>query len=265
MTDLRALHDAFEELERRADAATARTSLDTPPRTRAAASRSGVRLAPIALAAAVVAGVATGAVLLVPNNDPVTQAAPPGTSSTAPPVTTVPAPPPPAHETPELLAERLRAVLGDLATFVVTETGPGASRWTLPEGPPTGAPSNLDPKPTTEIGSSIGGTLTAAGVTGGFDLLMYPGTAGEKAQCALPDEPSCTMRELPDGSSLATNQYALETAGQTNEVKLTRPDGLVFVMHVSNRKSPKGQGPVLGPHPPLTVEQLVQIATSERW
>lgn len=261
MTDLRALHEAFEELERRADAATARTSLDLPPRTRAASSR----LAPIALAAAVVAGVATGAVLLVPNNDPVTQAAPPGTSSTAPPVTTTSTPPPPAHESPEVLAERFRAVLGDLATFVVTETGPGASVWTLPEGPPTGAPTNLDPKPTTQIGSSIGGTLTSAGVTGGFDLLMYPGNAGDQAQCALPDEPSCTMRQLPDGSTLATNQVGLESSGLTNEVKLTRPDGLVFVMHVSNRESPKGRGPVLGPHPPLTVEQLVEIATSDRW
>ncbi|ROP35135.1 hypothetical protein [Saccharothrix texasensis] len=263
MTDLRALHDAFEELERRADAATAHMALDTSPRTRGTASRSGVRLAPVALAAAVVAGVATGAVLLVPDNGPVTQVAQPSTSSTAPPVTTTSAPPP-AHETPEVLAERFRAVLGDLATFVVTETGPGASRWTLPDGPPTGAPSNLTPKPTTQIGSSIGGTLTAAGVTGGFDLLMYPGTAGEKAQCG-PDEPGCTLRELPDGSALATSQFALEGSGLTNEVKLTRPDGLVFIMHISNRQSPKGLGPLLGGHPPLTVEQLVQIATSDRW
>ena len=264
MTDLRALHDAFEELERRADAATARMAVDGPTRTRANAPKPGTRLVPVALAAAVVAGVATGAVLLVPNNGPVTQTAQPGASSTAPPVTTT-STPPPAHENPEVLAERFRAVLGDLATFVVTESGPGASIMTLPAGPSTGAPDDPGPKQGRDVGASIGGTLTAAGVTGGFDLLMYPGKAGEKAQCGLPDEPGCTVRDLPDGSSLATSRSALEGSGVTNEVKLIRPDGLVFGMHVSNRQSPKGMGPLLGPHPPLTVEQLVEIATSDRW
>ncbi|KOX14432.1 hypothetical protein ADK67_42225 [Saccharothrix sp. NRRL B-16348] len=266
MTDLRALNDAFEELERRADAATARMPLGLPPRTRPAASWSRTRLVPITLAAAVVAGVATGAVLLVPTNDPGSQTGLLAASSTPPPVTTTSTPPPPpAHESPEVLAERFRAVLGDLGTFVVTETGPGASVMTLPAGPLTGAPTTLDPEPTKQVGSSIVGTLTATGVTGGFDLLMYPGRAGDKAQCALPDEPSCTVRDLPDGSTLATGQFGLEGSGVTNEVKLIRPDGLVFGMHVSNRQSPKGSGPVLAGHPPLTVEQLVAIATSDRW
>ncbi|GAB2959958.1 hypothetical protein [Saccharothrix stipae] len=265
MTDLRTLHDAFDELERRADAATAGLPPGIAPGTRADASRSRTRLVPIALAAAVVAGVATGAVLLVPGDDPVTRTAQPGASSTAPPVTTTSTPPPPAHENPEVLAERFRAVLGDLATFVVTETGPGASVMTLPEGPPTGAPTDLGPKPTTQVGAAIVGTLTATGVTGGFDLLMYPGRVGDKAQCDLPEEPGCTVRDLPDGSSLATSQVALEGSGVTNQVKLIRPDGLVFGMHVSNRQSPKGSGALLGAQPPLTVEQLVRIATSDRW
>ena len=72
-------------------------------------------------------------------------------------------------------------------------------------------------------------------------------------------------RDLPDGSKLAAGQVALEGSGVTNEVKLLRPDGVVFIMHVSNRQSPKGLGPLLGAHPPLTVEQLVSIATSDRW
>ncbi|PSL57786.1 hypothetical protein B0I31_102765 [Saccharothrix carnea] len=273
MTDLRALNDAFEELERRADAATAARPFDLPHRNRAQASR----LVPMALAAAAVAGLVTGAVLLVPNNDPGTQAAQPGGSTTTAPITTTTAtPPPPAYDNPELLAERFRAVLGDLATFTVTETGPGASVMTLPDrpitttaatatAPTTTAPSTTGPQQPKTIGSSIVGTLTSAGVTGGFDLLMYPGLGRDGAWCDAPDEPSCSVRELPDGSSLATSQVALESGGVTHQISLVRPDGLVFVMHVSNRQSPKGSGPVLGTHPPLTVEQLVRIATSDRW
>ncbi|MFE9749836.1 hypothetical protein ACFYOT_33405 [Saccharothrix saharensis] len=260
MTDSRALDDAFEELERRADAVTAARPFELP---RAPASRPNARLVPIALAAAVVAGVATGAVLLVPNADPGTTTARPGASSSAPePVVTTT--PPPAHDSPEVLAERLQAVLGDLATFVVTERGPGATRMTLPASPHSASP-DVGAQPGRQVGASIGGTLTSAGVTGGFDLVVYPGTTGERVGCGAPDEPGCTVRDLPDGSTLAAGQVALEGSGVTNEVKLVRPDGLVFIMHVSNRQSPKGLGPVLGAHPPLTVEQLVAIATSDRW
>ncbi|MFJ6673841.1 hypothetical protein ACIQMJ_22260 [Actinosynnema sp. NPDC091369] len=259
MTDLRALDDAFAELERRADAVTAARPFDLP---RAPASRPAGRLVPIALAAAVVAGVATGAVLLTPNADPGPPTTQPGASTSAPePVVTTA--PPAAHDSPEALAERFQAVLGDLATFVVTERGPGATRMTLPDSP--NSPSaNAAPRQGTNVGASIGGTLTSAGVTGGFDLLLYPGTAGDQAWCAS-DEPGCTVRDLPDGSKLRTGEVALEGSGVTNEVKLVRPDGLVFIMHVSNRQSPKGLGPLLGAHPPLTVEQLVSIATSDRW
>ena len=84
MTDLRALHDAFDELERQADAVTAAKPFDLP--TRAHASRPGTRLVPIALAAAVVAAVATGAVLLVPNADPGAGTAQPAASATSAPV-----------------------------------------------------------------------------------------------------------------------------------------------------------------------------------
>ncbi|TQM78333.1 hypothetical protein FHX81_0595 [Saccharothrix saharensis] len=260
MTDLRALDDAFAELERRADAVTAARPFELP---RAPASRPAARLVPIALAAAVVAGVATGAVLLVPNADPGTSTAQPGASTSAPePVVTTT--PPLAHDSPEVLAERFQAVLGDLATFVVTERGPGATMMTLPESPDSASPDGGDQQGT-QVGASIGGTLTSAGVTGGFDLLMYPGTGGDRAWCPAPDEPGCTVRDLPDGSKLATGQVALEGSGTTNEVKLVRPDGVVFIMHVSNRRSPKGMGPLLGPHPPLTVEQLVAVATSDRW
>lgn len=256
MNDLRALHEAFEELERRADAATARAAFEPSPRRRTRAAR----LAPVAVAAAVVAGVATGAALLVPGADPAPPAGPQPAASSAPTSTT---PPPPAHQDPEVLAERFRAVLGDLATFTVTGSGPGAVVMTLP---PPGPPANPEPGSGTGVGAAIVGTLTSAGVTGGFDLLRYPGTSTDAAWCSLPEEPGCSVRELPDGSVLATGRFSLQVpGGVTNEVKLVRPDGLVFVMHVSNVANPKGTGARLGDQPPLTVDQMVAVATSDRW
>ncbi|NUT53232.1 MAG: hypothetical protein HOV94_39005 [Saccharothrix sp.] len=267
MTDLRALHDAFEELERRADAATADRPFDLPARTRA--SRPGTRLVPLAVAAAVVAGLATGAVLFLPDRDRAADTVQAAGSASTTSTPSVEPTRPPAHESPELLAERFRAVLGDLATFEVTETAPGAMVMTMPPSPPPVPPSNgvVEHSGTgTGIGSAIVGTLTASGVTGGFDLVMYPGEPGDRpGACDLPTNPSCTVQTLPDGSTLATAQVALESGGTTHEVRMVRPDGLVFIMHVSNRQSPKGSGALIGAQPPLTVDQLVAIATSDRW
>ncbi|WP_158848645.1 hypothetical protein [Saccharothrix deserti] len=266
MSDLRALTDAFAELERRADAATAGMPFELPSRARPRRAPLP-RLVPVVAAVAVVAGLATGAVLLVPDGPPATQtAAPPAASSTT--LSTVTSePPPPVPANPDELAERFRAVLGDTATFVVTETGPGAVVMTAPPAPPAVPRVTNAPQPTVAVGASITGTLTASGVTGGFDLAVYPGTAGKKAECNAPDPATmCTARDLPDGSSLATGQVPLEAAnGMTYEVKLIRPDGVVFTMHLSNQRSPKGSGEQLAPQPPLTIDQLIAIATSDRW
>jgi hypothetical protein len=91
--------------------------------------------------------------------------------------------------------------------------------------------------------------------------------SGGVAWCDNPDPASCTVRRLPDGSSLATSHTALAGApnGVTYQANLIRPDGVAILMHVSNERSPKGASEVLAPRPPLTVDQLVAIVTSDRW
>jgi len=96
MTDLQTLHDAFTELERRADA-TVPAALPQPRRAR------GFRLLPIAAMAAV-AALAAGAVWVAPGDTPVS-------GSTA--VANFPS-------TPDELAAKLKVLLGDMATFEVT-------------------------------------------------------------------------------------------------------------------------------------------------
>ena len=61
MSDLRTLHDAFAELERRADAAAAGTAPVVRP-------RRAVRLVPVAATVVAVAGLVAGAVWLVPGD-----------------------------------------------------------------------------------------------------------------------------------------------------------------------------------------------------
>jgi len=297
MTDLRALTDAFTELERRADAHTELhgrtdaahvTQLPTAP-SRPRGVRPSARLVPVAAAVAVVAGLAaTGVVLLAPGSDsggqvatpPVTGSTPVSPTSAAPQRTLGPS-------TPEDLIERFRAVLGDTATFTVTDRGPGAVIMTMPPAPsgalpspgvspaspgsaPTGSQPELPPgsasatpQPRETVGSSIVGTLTAAGVTGGFDLTVYP-TDGDGGMCVEGCAPTIV---LPDGSKLTTGQFDLEGPpnGITRQVELVRPDGLLLEMHVSNQRSPKGASELLSPHPPLTIEQMTAILTSDRW
>lgn len=260
MNDLRALNDAFGELERRADAVTAGLPPGVPPRAKS-------RLVPVAVAAVVVAGLATATALLVPNNDPATHEA--ARSTTAiPTTTTTTAAPKKAPETPEELIARFKAVLGGTATFTVTESGPGVYRMTTPPLPPN-VPRPTDvPQGTGEpAGAALVGQLTADGVTGGYDLVVYPGNdpARQPAQCDLLDTPDCTTRTLPDGSTLATDRTALEGGGVTHLARLHRADGLSITLHVSNRHNPKGMGGLTGDRPPLTVDQLVGIVTSDLW
>jgi hypothetical protein len=280
MTDLHALHDAFAELERRADAASAGMPLDLAPR-RQSQRRPVSRLVPVAVSALVVAGLAAGATRLAPGGNGGTDggtqtgASPGGAPATARPQ---PSPTPPhsvVPRDPDDLAARFRVVLGGSATFTVTETG-AAARITLPPGPdatskPTAPGAAVDRQPngsqTTHVGAAIVGTLTAGGVTGGYDLQIYPDDNPGKAQCDDPDRSHCTVSTLADGSTLAVGQERLENAanGVTYQVSLVRPDGVTFLMHVSNERSPKGASQVLAAHPPLTTDQLVAIVTSDRW
>lgn len=273
MTDLHTLNEAFTELERRADAvSTAGRPAPTSP-TRRRTPRRGATLVPVAATVAAVAGMVAVVALLVPGGESGTQvgAAPPDRTAT----TTLPVPrtselaDDAVPDDPDELAERFRAVLGETATFVVTETGAGV-RGTVPPSSATAPGTKPTSTPKTEyVGAAILGTLTSSGNSGGFDLGIYPADRGGDKSCAQrPDLSRCTDRTLPDGSTLIIGRYdELEgpAGGITYSVELLRADGVEFIMHLSNLHDPKGAGPKLAPKPPLTLAQMVEIVTSDRW
>lgn len=292
--NLQTLTEAFTELERRADTAFDVTDpLDVAEPTDAlarpvrAASRR-VRLVPASAAAVLVLGVVTGTALLArtggsaPDGGPahVGAASAPATSSSAAPVSRVP-------RTAEQLAQRLRTVLGDGATFTVTDTGTPVT-LTAPPAPSAAAaaassaaasesaaassaaagasavpPVQATTVAATPAGAAIVGTLTAAGRTGGFDLQIFQTAGGEKAAwCDGGTSPECTVRRLADGSWLAVGRHALGTGAVTYQVNLIRPDGVETLMHVSNERDPKGGSEVLATQPPLTTDQMISIVTA---
>lgn len=280
MNDLRALHDAFGELERRADAVAPGVQ-PALPRPRRAFS---MRLVPVAAAVTAVAGLAGAAVWLMPGGDGNTGAASSGTTSS----TTITVPPAPEwtgipRDADQLIAQ-FKVVLGDTATFEVTDTG-SQSHGEAPQSadteapvlqppgtgtppPPTGATSiTRAPDNGSSDGAAIVGTFTSGGVTGGFDLQIYAGTPGQADTCATyVDMDSCNTTTLPDGGTLMTGVYELQVQGGiTYHAMLTDPDGRVILMRISNMGDPKGAGGVLAAAPPLTAEQLNAIVTSDRW
>jgi hypothetical protein len=232
MTDLRALHEAFAELERRADAAEALRP-DRPQRTR-------LRLVPVVATMAAVIALVIGAALLVPGEKP---AGGIDTAATAP-----------TPGTPDELADRFREVLKQTATFTVTDRAPGAMRETSPDSPPE------------EVGAFIGGTLTASSRTGGFHLSIVP-DAGPPTCEVLVDLTTCDVSRLADGSWLLTGTMRLEDSpnGLTRMVHLVRPDGVEIDLNVSNQRSPKGNSVELAPEPPLSVAEMTEIVTSADW
>lgn len=269
MTDLRTLTDAFTELERRADAAPVHA--DTAPTTRIHPQR-GRR--PVLIAATVVAtlAVATGATLLAQSGDSGHEAAAPPASHTATGRHQHTATPAAFHipTTAKDLTARFRRVLGDTATITVTDTGSAKNVKLPPE--PSRAGSPAQPKklgtPTVENnGAAIVGMMTAHGTTGGYDMQIFRDRPGDKAWCEDPDRATCSVRRLPDGSSLAVSREPLpgSSNGVTYAANLIRADGVEFLMHVSNERDPKGASNVLAENPPLTVQQMVEILTSDRW
>ncbi|HET9140312.1 hypothetical protein [Actinophytocola sp.] len=243
MTDLRVLADAFTELERRADAATGTPHATVP------APRAAARLVPFAAAAAVVVGIAAGVGVLAPAFDSGSQTmAPPSTRATTPART----------EGPDVreLTDRFRAALGDRATFTVTESGPGLGTKIEPHDVSTGATP-----PEVRIGASIRGTLTAGGVTGGFDLTGYPMAMGGTSWTGDFEE-----HTLPDGTRVVSGEFSARgpAGGLNRYVQTYRPDGNSFILVVSNQRSPHGNTELLGPHPPLTLDQMVAVLT-DRW
>ncbi|MCT2585980.1 hypothetical protein [Actinophytocola gossypii] len=255
MSDLRTLHDAFAELERRADAAT----VGTAP---AARTHRAVRLIPVAVTVVAVAVMIAGAVWVLPGRPGTPAAGPPTTPSTS---TTHGS----APTSPDDLIARFRVVLGDTATFEVTSknTVPGAFPSKQP-GTSTG-PQPEDPDaPSSPL---IGGTLTAGGVTGSFSLMIYPTDSEPDAWCTLSRTEDCDVSTLPDGSRLATGTARPAPGAVSHLASLKRPDGTLVLMHVGNQEDPRGAaldspgGEFHAPRPPLTLDQLTALVTSDKW
>lgn len=233
MSDLRTLTDAFAELERRADAA---MSAAHPPR----APARRLRLVPVAAAVIVAACLVTGGVLLTPGDGAQTGGPPPGVSV--------------APSTSDELAVRFRAVLGDTATFEVRHTE---------------VPDELRIVPGTVttprvLGPAIVGTLTAAGVTGDFVLYVYQDDSGGSIWCSPgTQQEDCSSNRSPDGTwvGVGTRRSTESPPRITYEANVLRPDGIRMILQLSNASG----GNVLAPLPPLTLDELVAIGTSNRW
>lgn len=217
MTDLHTLDDAFTELERRADAVVPAARRQT---------HRGFRLVPMVATMAAVVALAAGAVWLVPNDAAGTQTA---DAPTAGPLT------------PEALADKFEAVLGDTATFEVTKGMEMANG-----------------------GAMITGTLTAGGVTGGFSLAIYDTTSG--VTC---DPPTCTVVYRPGPGGNAGPSY-IQTWPEANLATYEAYNGLdddtMLKLLVTNARIPHDpNSEELAPQPPLTTDQMLAIVSSDRW
>lgn len=262
MSDLRTLHDAFAELERRADAAV------TAP---VARPRRALRLVPVAATVVAVAGLVAGAMWLVPGDSDTHAANPPTTSSSTAPSTARSSIP----TSPDDLIARFRVVLGDTATFEVT------TKLDVPEASPSsandrqpGTGSVVTPQledadaPTSPM---IGGTLTSGGDTGGFSLMIYPSDSAPDVWCGHSRTADCDVSTLPDGSRLATGTARPAPGAVSYMGCLKRPDATMVLMHVSNQEDPQGAEPdspggeIYSSRPPLTLDQLKAIVTSDKW
>lgn len=278
MPDLDTLNQAFAELERRADSMATHTTVRP-------ARPAGHRVLLVTASAVGVAAVATGTALLAGGSDhPGRAPAAGGSSPIAPSPETAPSSAAPASgggsagfsvpQTARDLEERFRRVLGDTATFTVTDTG-HAVTLVVPSAPPApsgGSAPSIPIGTAVPIGSgdpngaAIVGVLTSAdGVSGGYDIQIFQSTPGATARCDDPDSSTCDVRRLADGSSLATGREPLRNDAVTFQADLIRPDGVEFLMHVSNERDPKGAGPVLAAHPPISLDRMTAIVTSERW
>ncbi|GHH63097.1 hypothetical protein [Lentzea cavernae] len=248
MSDLRTLHDAFAELDRRADAAAARTAPVVRP-------RRTVRLVPVAATVVAVAGLVAGAAWLVPSDSGTHTATPPATSST----TRAPA-------SPDDLIARFGAVLGDTATFEVTQ------RISVPRTSPSRQPEpGVTPLDGQDGSPMVVGTLTSADGRGTLGLMIYSTDSEPGEWCNLPRAENCTVTTLPDGSRLATGTRQPAPGAVSYLACLKRPDGTMILINVSNQDDPSGAaatspaGRILSPQSPLTPDRLKEIVTSDKW
>ncbi|WNV81920.1 hypothetical protein [Umezawaea sp. Da 62-37] len=268
MNDLRTLHDAFTELERRADAAA--MGMAPAPRPRRA-----MRLVPVAATVVAVAGLVAGVVLLVPSDSGTQTAGWPSASSTAAP----PTPRGPVPHSPDELIARFRVVLGDTATFEVTQehimsNTPAPSNRPSEPPPEPGSIVTLSPLspevPDASTHAMVGGTLTSAGVTGSFSLVMGPNGSEPDSWCGY-SRIDCDVSTLPDGSRLAIGTGHRAPGAVSHLACLKRPDGTMVLMQIGNQGDPSGAeigspgSDLYAPQAPLTLDQLKAIVTSDKW
>ncbi len=275
MSTLRTLHDAFDALEHRADAAPSPAPEIAAPRP--ARHRTGHLLAPVAAAAAV--AVIAAAVTVwqharpgAPAKQPAAGSAAATTSQSA--STTHPRGRFQPPTTPAELAAKTRAILAGIATIKVTDypvpasvpaSVPAKGNHSTPTPTPIPSQSSVSVPIGRNPGSAIFGTLSATGVTGGFDLNVFLASPGSKASC---DEGTgCTLHDRPDGSTLAIGTWHDPSVpgGITYQVELVRPDGADILLHLSTEHNPKGRSTVTASHTPLTVDQMTDFVTSDRW
>ncbi|MFD1151586.1 hypothetical protein [Saccharothrix hoggarensis] len=117
----------------------------------------------------------------------------------------------------------------------------------------------------------IAGTLTSAGVTGSFDLMIRSSDSEPREWCRLARTEDCDVSTLPDGSRLVTGTGRQAPGAVSYLACLMRHDGTTVLMHVGNQEDPRGAainspgGEIYSPQPPLTLDQLKAIVTSDKW
>jgi hypothetical protein len=245
MTDLRTLHEAFAELERRADAVPSADHLLPSPARR---PRGVLVAACIAAIATVLTCVSVVAVQRSHRSTP-----PAGSTAFRMP------------HTRQELAARFRRVLGDRA--VITSVDSSVVGHPIPvepgiwvSGPRVG-----------NGGTWLLGTLRSPTGPGGFDLAVRRSASGSVARCAgTPPHNACRAKAYPDGSTLSVSEVRFSGSQQrTYSADFVRADGVEIELRVSNAHDPEGypdgEEDMLAARPPLTADDLAAIVTSDRW
>lgn len=254
------LHDAFSELERRADAAgdlIGAPGLAGPRRHHPSRPvRIGASAAAVLATAGAVAAVAVGIGLVSGRGSHhVAGASNPPTHSITAPVRTSTAPSTaqqssvPATDVPKTqaaLIARFRSILAGTATFTVASAN---------------STDNL-----------ITGVLTSTSGTRGMYVLALDknvaicGAMGRAGQTPTP-LPCPHLTTLADGSKLKVDPNFPDGPphGVMNDAILSRPDGWQISLYTANVEGKYYGAPVLGKKPALTVKQVTDVVTSPEW
>jgi hypothetical protein len=257
------LDDAFEELERRADAADDLIGVPAPGQPRRRYPSSRVRVGPVAAAVATVTAVAAVAVGVgyastghshhpagagIP---PTPSTAPLIRSSTAPSTATSTAKRPAVSatdvpKTQAALIARFRSILGGTATITVDSAN--------------------------STDKLITGVLTSTSGTRGLYVLELDKNVAICGSIARPGQkltplpcPHVTTRA--DGSRLKVDRNFPDGPphGVMNDAILSRPDGWQISLYTANVQGKYYGAPLLGKQPALTTADVTDVVTSPAW